>query len=104
MEVRYDDKKLEKLCTDEREMRKKRADIAGKLRMRIKALETAETVGELAAHDPLGNWHPLSANLGGLWAGKLSANYPLLVQPEDSADSRSAATVTVIDISNHYDR
>ena len=29
MEIRYEDKKLEKLCTDEREMRRKRSDIAG---------------------------------------------------------------------------
>ncbi|KUM36716.1 plasmid maintenance system killer protein [Arthrobacter sp. EpRS71] len=103
MEVRFEDKKLEKLCMDEREMQKKRSDIAKRLRLRINALRTAETVGELAHHDPLGAWHPLSANLDGLWSGKLSANYRLLVQPDGSTQAREAVTVTVIEISNHYD-
>ena len=103
MEVRYGDKGLEKLCANEREMRKKRSDIADKLRLRVNALETATSVGDLATHDPLGKWHALSANLNGLWAGKLSANYRLLVQPEDSEDPLAAVTVTVIEISNHYD-
>ena len=103
MEVLYEDKKLEKLCTDEREMRKKREDVADKLRRRIKALETAASIGALPMHDPLGKWHQLSANLDGLWAGKLSANHRLLVRPEGSAEPRDAVTVTVIQISNHYD-
>lgn len=104
LQVRYEDKKLEKLCMDEREMRKKRTDIAVRLRLRINALRTAETVGELSLHDPLGGWHSLSGNLDGLWSGKLSANYRLLVRPDDSADPLDAVTVTVIEISNHYDR
>lgn len=102
MEVRYEDKKLEKLCTDEREMRRKRSDIADKLRLRIKALETAEAVGELPVHDPLGKWHQLGANLDGLWAGKLSANYRLLIRPDDSVEPRCAVTVTVIDIDDYH--
>lgn len=103
LEVLYKDKKLEKLCTDEREMRKKREDVADKLKRRIKALETAPSLGELPMHDPLGKWHQLAANLDGLWAGKLSANQRLLVQPDGSAERLDAVTVTVIQISNHYD-
>lgn len=102
LDVRYEDKKLEKLCTDEREMRKKRAHIADRLQLRINALETATSVGELATHDPLGYWHPLGANLDGLWSGKLSANYRLYVQPNDAADPLSSATVTVIDIDDYH--
>ncbi|WP_217639229.1 hypothetical protein [Arthrobacter sp. cf158] len=84
-------------------MRRKREDVAGKLKLRINALETAESVGELANHDPLGKWHPLTANLDGYWAGKLSANYRLLIRPENAEDPESAVTVTAIEISNHYD-
>ena len=85
-------------------MRRKRGDIADKLRKRIKALETAHSVGELPTHDPLGKWHSLSADLDGLWSGKLSGNYRLLFRPDDADDPRSAVTVTVIEISNHYGR
>lgn len=102
LEVRYEDKKLEKLCTDEREMRRRRSDIADKLRRRIKALETAKSVGELPIHDPLGKWHPLKANLSGLWSGKLSANYRLLIRPADAAEPQNAVTVTVIDIDDYH--
>lgn len=102
LEVRYADKKLQKLCTNEREMRRKRADIADKLRLRIKALETAESVGELPTHDPLGEWHQLGADLDGLWAGKLSRNYRLKVRPEDAAEPWHAVKVTVIDIDDYH--
>lgn len=84
-------------------MQKKRGDIAPKLRKRIKALETAKTVGELTTHDPLGKWHGLTANLNGLWAGSLSRNYRRIIRPEGESDAAQAVTVTVIEISNHYD-
>lgn len=102
MEVRYEDGKLRKLCTDEREMRRSRSDIAPKLRLRIRALETATTVGELSTHDPLGWWHQLHANLEGLWAGKLSANQRLLVRPDGADDPADAVIVTVIDIDDYH--
>lgn len=83
-------------------MRRKRADVADKLRLRIKALETAKSVGELAVHDPLGKWHQLGANLDGLWSGKLSANYRLLVRPDGAEEPWDAVTVTVIDIDDYH--
>lgn len=102
LEVRYENNKLEKLCTDEREMRRKRSDIADKLRRRLKALEVAETVDGLPESDPLGHWHPLTANRAGQWAGRLSPNYRLLIRPENPEDGATVITVTVVEISNHY--
>jgi proteic killer suppression protein len=102
LKLRFEDRKLEKLCTDEREMRKQRADIARKLSLRIKALETAATVGDLSTDDPLGYWHQLTGNLDGMWAGKLSDNYRLLIEPDDPEDPRRAVTVTVIDICDYH--
>lgn len=101
MRVRYGTKKLEKLCTDEREMRRKRNDIADRLRLRIKALETAKNIEELPVHDPLGRWHPLRADMEGLWAGWLSVNYRLLVRPEEQ-DQQAAVAVTVVDIADYH--
>ena len=102
MEVLFDDKKLEKLCTDEREMRKKRGDIAGKLRLRVNALRTAETVGELRTIDPLGKWHQLHEDHGDEWAGELSRNYRLLVRPEGESEPWDAVTVTVTEINDYH--
>lgn len=61
----FEDRKLQKLCTDEREMRKKRGDIAAKLRLRVNALRTAASVGDLAAIDPLAKWHQLHEDHAG---------------------------------------
>lgn len=82
-------------------MRRKRSDIADRLRLRIKALETAENVGELPTHDPLGKWHPLRADLEGLWAARLSANYRLLIRPEGQ-NQQDAVVVTVVDIADYH--
>ena len=54
MNVTYKTKSLEKLCTDEREMRKRRGDIEKRLRLRINALETFATLGDVVENDPLG--------------------------------------------------
>jgi proteic killer suppression protein len=102
LRVEYGNRKLEKLCTDEVEMRKKRSDIAVKLKLRIKALETAEAVGDLPTDDPLGYWHELSADRPGHWAGKLSDNYRLVVRPEGDGKSWEAVTVTVIEITDYH--
>ncbi|OHU53446.1 plasmid maintenance system killer protein [Mycobacteroides chelonae] len=102
MDVKYQDRKLEKLCTDEREMRKKRGDIADRLRLRVTALRIAETVGELATIDPLGDWHQLHENHAGKWAGKLSRNERLLVRPEGDSEPWDAVSVTVIDIDDYH--
>lgn len=103
LDVRYEDNKLKKLCTDEREMRRKRGDIANKLRLRVNALETAVCVGELSTHDPLGDWHQLSENLSEFWAGKLSENYRLLIRPEDAREEPwRAVSVSVVKIDDYH--
>ncbi|MBQ9067767.1 MAG: type II toxin-antitoxin system RelE/ParE family toxin [Eggerthellaceae bacterium] len=81
MFLSYKSKSLEKLCTDEKEMQKRRADIAKKLRLRINALEAFSTLAEVVANDPLGKWHPLHGDRAGQWAGKVSSNERLIIQP-----------------------
>lgn len=100
MRVEYKDNKLEKLCTDEREMQKKRPDIKKKLRLRVKALENSDTLGDLPVDDPGGAWHDLKGKRAGIWAGELSGNWRLLVVP--SPNELSASDVTVIDIEDYH--
>lgn len=100
MEVRYKDNKLEKLCTDQSEMRKKRPDLEKKLRLRIKALENSETLGDLPEDDPGGRWHDLKGKRAGTWAGDLSGNWRLIVQP--SSDTLTAVEVTVLEIKDYH--
>ncbi|MCX2966200.1 type II toxin-antitoxin system RelE/ParE family toxin [Gordonia sp. SW 21] len=98
----YEDRKLQKLCTDERAMRKKRGDIAAKLRLRVNALRIATNVGELETIDPLGYWHQLHEDHAGEWAGKLSGNYRLLIRPEGEVEPWDAVTVTVTEINDYH--
>lgn len=81
MIVSYKNKKLEKLCTKAYVMSKQRPDIAPKLKLRINALEVASNIEELCQNDKLGNWHRLTGNRNGQWAGKLSGNERLVIQP-----------------------
>lgn len=46
-------------------MHRKRPDIEKKLRLRIKAIEAAETLGDLSKNDPLGRRHRLSGDREG---------------------------------------
>jgi len=100
LHVTYRDNKLEKLCTDEREMQKKRPDLKKKLRLRIKALQNSETLGDLPEDDPGGSWHGLKGERAGIWAGELSGNWRLIVEP--NPNSLSAVDVTVVDIEDYH--
>lgn len=101
LEVRYKDNKLERLCTDERDMRRRRPDIEKKLRLRVKALEAAQSLGDLPGDDPGGRWHELNGNRAGTWAGDLSGNWRLIVEPAP-INALNAVKVTVIDIEDYH--
>lgn len=102
MRVEYDDKSLERLCTDETEMKRRRSDIARKLPLRIKALEAAPNVGALRECDPLGKWHPLNADRAGTWAGWVSPNHRIIVRPEGDEPGVDSDTVTVLQAGEDY--
>lgn len=101
MKRRFKDNRLEKLCTDEREMRRKRPDLQKKLRLRLNALRVADTLGDLAQDDPGGAWHDLKGKRAGIWAGELSGNWRLLIEPSPP-NSLSAVEATVIDIEDYH--
>lgn len=102
MEVRYENRKLEKLCTEEKEMRRKREDIAPKLRLRIAALNTATSVADLVTLDQQGNWHALHQDRAGTWAGSLSRNWRLVIRPIGEGLEVDAVEVAVIEIVEYH--
>jgi len=102
MQVSYGDKSLERLCTDEKEMRKRRADIARKLPLRIKALEAAPTLADLVSQDPLGYWHELTADRAGAWSGRLTPNQRIIIEPTGETPGLESVTVTVIELVDYH--
>lgn len=107
MKVSFQTKKLQKLCEDEREMRKRRPDIERKLRLRIAALKANNTIAELEINDPLGRWHRLKENRKGQWSGVVSSNERIIIEPlkdgvriidiEEERQSTEALVVEIID-------
>lgn len=95
MILTYADKKLQKLCEDEREMIRRRSDIARKLKRRIEALRANETLDDLVNNYPLGGWHRLTENRLGQWAGKVSSNERIVIEPMSDG-------VRIVDIDREY--
>lgn len=100
MRIRYSSHQLRKECSDEREMKRKRGSVAPKLRLRINALSAATSLEDLQTLDPLGRWHPLTANRSGQWAGDLSRNWRLIV--EDDGVEGGEVSVLVIEIEDYH--
>lgn len=101
MELSYKTNKLETLCSSEREMQRRRPDLKKKLRLRMNALRAADTIGDLLADDPGGRWHPLQGDLAAYWAGDLSGNWRLLIEPIP-AGTLSATQAIVIDTVDYH--
>lgn len=81
-------------------MQRKRSDIAKKLRLRIKALEVSDTLGDLPVDDPGGAWHELHGDRNGVWAGELSGNWRLLIEPKPN--QLNSVEVTVIELEDYH--
>lgn len=81
MEVRYADRKLEKVCTTERQMQRELgAPVAKNLRLRIAELLNVESFDDLLRGT--GRWEQLTGDLAGHWSARLTANWRLLVVDE----------------------
>ena len=107
MNVTYKTNDLKKICTVEKEMRKRRGDVAKRLRLRIAALETWPTLQSVIDNDPLGNWHPLHGDRAGQWAGKLSRNMRLIITPQAIGGVQieqilAATDVEVLEIEDYH--
>lgn len=95
LEVRYSGPRMERVCTDERVMRKEvGADVAKALKRRLAELRSAETIEDVL-HGP-GRWETLQADPGRLWSARLTANWRLIVEAE-GPDSVIAVVVRVED-------
>ena len=102
MEIYYATKALEKLCTDEKEAARKRADLADKLKLRVNALREARDFVDLQIIDRGGKWHELKVNLAGTWSGRLSPNWRLLVRSEGEGPPEERNEATILDLDDYH--
>lgn len=105
MEVQYATSKLEKRCTSGTEMRKQYSAVVVKsLKLRLLQLYEAGNAQELFAEP--GKWHPLGGNLKGFIAGRLTANWRIIIRgigAEDEVfDWARVEVVRVEEISDYH--
>lgn len=98
MELRYADNELERRCADERHMQRKLgAQVAKALRLRLDELRRAAEMGDLLFFS--GRWEELVGDRAGQWSGRLTANWRLIVSPDDGT-----ITVLVVEIIDYHKR
>lgn len=109
MKLDYSSRKLRKLCEDEREMHKRRPDIERTLRIRVAALAANNSLDDLCANDPLGKWHRLTGDRLGQWAGKVSANERIVIEPQEDgvrviglSEELQSTEARIIDIGDYH--
>ena len=97
MEVRYASQKVQDICTNERQM-KRRLDavVSKKLRLRIAELHNVESFDDLLRGT--GRWERLTADRAGQWSARLSANWRLIVVDECG----SPVVALVIEITDYH--
>ncbi len=83
-------------------MQKAFPQLARKLRLRIAALEEAQSFEDLREFDPLGKWHPLSGDRSGQWSGRLSANWRIIVIPLGGSDELECVVALVHEITDYH--
>lgn len=96
MELRYRDNELERRCTDQRHMQRKLGIQKTKaLRLRLNELRRADHMSDLLLF--AGKWEELTGDRSGQWSGRLTANWRLIVRPDDGA-----ATVLVLELTDYH--
>lgn len=109
MNIDYENRRLYKLCKDNREASKKLgADCARKLQARLSDIEAAANVNEL----PAGNPHPLHHNKKGQLSISLAGGQRLILKPDhqpvplkkDGGINWAAVTnITILYIGDYHD-
>lgn len=110
MDILYATKKPEEICTDEKKCRRMRPDIAKGIKLRHNALETAYDLDDLTSLDLGGRWYQLHGNRKNQWAGKLTKNYRIIVEPingsikvtEIEKTTDKASAIKVISIEDYH--
>lgn len=81
LDVKYSSPRMERICTDERVMRKEvGVDVAKALKRRLAELRSAHVIRDVL--DGPGRWETLRESPGRLWSTRVSANWRLIVETQ----------------------
>ncbi|KAB1153085.1 plasmid maintenance system killer protein [Micromonospora sp. AMSO12t] len=97
MRLDYATRDLKRVCTDERRMQATYgANVAKKLKLRLAELTYVDEIADVL--DGPGRWEELTGDRAGQWSARLTANWRLIVRPEQ----REVNTVVVVEIVDYH--
>jgi toxin HigB-1 len=97
MQLAYATRDLERVCTDARRMQATYgADVAKKLKLRLAELTYVDEMADLL--EGPGRWEELKGDRAGQWSARLTANWRLIVEPEQ----RDVITVIIVEIVDYH--
>lgn len=95
-EVEYNDRRIERLCTDDRAGRRElSAEVAKHLRLRVAELRSVRVVEDLLVGT--GRWEELTGDRAGQWSARLGRNWRLIIEAV-----RGDTEVVVIEIIDYH--
>ena len=110
MDINYDNKRIQKVCSSIASMQKELGHIQAKaLNMRLSQLQKVANLESLR-HDP-GNWHELKQNRAGQIAVSLNGPFRLIMKPTEEPpptkpdgglDWPQITAVTIIEIVDYH--
>ncbi|WP_017187061.1 hypothetical protein [Alkalibacillus haloalkaliphilus] len=96
MEITYSNKKLEKILTSERQIKKKYTKFYSKVILRMSELRAANNLGDISPSPPPRRHKLTSQNH--CWGVDVSKNFRLIIQAREPFDPNNLNTVTRISI------
>ena len=97
MRLEYATRDLERVCTDPRRMQATYgANVAKKLKLRLAELTYVDEMADVLAGP--GRWEELTGDRAGQWSARLTANWRLIVRPEQ----RDVTTVIIAEIVDYH--
>ena len=97
MQLDYATRDLERSCTDARRVQATYgANVAKKLKLRLAELTYVDEMADVLAGP--GRWEELTGDRAGQWSARLTANWRLIVEPEQ----RDVITVIIVEIVDYH--
>ena len=99
LRVKFKSKKMEKILTNDRLIKKHYAPLYNSLVSRLTQLQAARNLSVIP-HTPPTRKHKLTGNYEGCWSIDLSKNYRLIftTSDEESVDEKEINEITILDI------
>lgn len=106
MQINVPNKKIRKILSSEKEIKKEYGKISNKLMLRINLLQTATCLNEIPVDDPE-RCHLLTGNYNGCYAICINYKWRIIIKPigyVEPYDKRKITQIEIIEIVNYHEK